>query len=128
VDRIASAWLIKRFIDPAAEFVFAAPDELPPDAIPFDLVGADFGHHGEHCTFETLRERADLAGARLSRLAEIVHEADLRDGRFDCPEATGVDLAIRGLLAVEKDDHAVLIEGLRLFDALYAGLGGREPA
>lgn len=123
VDRIASAWLIKRFVDPEAEFVFAAPDEAPADAIPFDMVGAEFGHHGEHCTFETLLARSGLREPRLRRLAEVVHEADLRDGRFDCPEARGVDLAVRGLLAIEKDDHAVLAEGLRLFDALHAGAG-----
>src|SRR4029453_16620002 len=82
VDRLASAWLIKRFLDPAAEFVFAPPDEIPAEAIPFDMAGVEFGHHGDHCTFETLFYRSGLGDRRLAIMAEIVHEADLRDGKF----------------------------------------------
>src|SRR5215468_3709619 len=77
VDRVASAWLIKRFIDPAAVFVFAPPAEFPKDAIAFDMAGVDFGHHGDDCTFETLLRRAGLRDRKLAVLAEIVHEADL---------------------------------------------------
>ena len=118
VDRIASAWLVKRFVDPDAEFVFAPEDALPAGAVPFDVLGAELGHHGDDCTFETLVKRAGLRDRRLARLAEIVHEADLRDGKYDRPEARGIDLAIRGLLAVTTDDHDVLAAGLRLFDGL----------
>ena len=82
VDRIASAWLIKRFVDPEAAFVFAASDQIPGDAIPFDMAGVDFGHHGEDCTFETLLRRTGLRDRKLSILAEIVHEADLKDQKF----------------------------------------------
>ena len=124
VDRIASAWLVKRFVDPDAEFVFAPEDALPAGAVPFDVLGAELGHHGDDCTFETLVKRAGLRDRRLARLAEIVHEADLRDGKYDRPEARGIDLAIRGLLAVTKDDHDMLAAGLRLFDGLYASVGG----
>lgn len=120
VDRIASAWLIKRFIDPGAEFVFARPEEFPPDAIPFDALGAEFGHQGEDCTFETLLKRCGLRDARLAQLAEIVHEVDLRDGKYRRDEARGIDLAIRGLLAALKEDHEALAHGLTLFDGLYA--------
>jgi hypothetical protein len=120
VDRIASAWLIKRFLDPAAEFVFAAPDEFPPDAIPFDTLGAEFGHQGEDCTFETLVKRARLRDRRLVRLAEVVHEADLRDGKYPHAEARGIDVAIRALLAAVDDDHQVLAQGITLFEGLYA--------
>ncbi len=126
VDRIASAWLIKRFLDPAAEFVFAGPDELPADAIPFDMAGVELGHQGDHCTFETLLHRSGLRDRRLAALAEIVHEADLRDGKFPRDEARGLDLVLRGLLAAVKDDHEALAQGLTLFDGLYSTIGERR--
>src|ERR1700675_897914 len=125
VDRIASAWLIKRFLDPAAEFVFAAADELPADAIPFDMAGREFGHQGDHCTFETLLHRSGLRDRRLAAIAEIVHEADVRDGKFQREEARGLDLVLRGLLAAIKDDHEALAHGLTLFDGLYSTIGER---
>jgi hypothetical protein len=127
IDRIASAWLIRRFVDPTAEFVFAPPEAFPPGAIPFDVVGAELGHHGDDCTFETLLRRTGLADARLAALAEIVHDVDLRDGRFARVEAPGIDLALRGLLAALDDDQAVLAHGLTLFDGLYRSVdrGGR---
>jgi len=125
VDRIASAWLIKRFLDPAAEFVFAAADELPADAIPFDMAGVEFGHQGDHCTFETLLHRSGLRDRRLAAIAEIVHEADVRDGKFQREEARGLDLVLRGLLAAIKDDHEALAQGLTLFDGLYSTIGER---
>jgi hypothetical protein len=123
VDRIASAWLIKRFVDPAAEFLFARPEEFPAEAIPFDALGAEFGHQGEDCTFETLIKRCGLRDGRLGQLAEIVHEVDLRDQKYRRDEARGIDLAIRGLLAALKDDQDVLAHGMTLFDGLYAALG-----
>lgn len=125
VDRIASAWLIKRFLDPAAEFVFAAADELPADAIPFDMAGVEFGHQGDHCTFETLLHRSGLRDRRLAAIAEIVHEADIRDGKFQREEARGLDLVLRGLLAAIKDDQEALAQGLTLFDGLYSTIGER---
>jgi hypothetical protein len=129
VDRIASAWLIKRFVDPDAEFLFAAPEAFPPDAVPFDAPGVDLGHHGADCTFETLLRRSGLRDPRLQAIAEIVHEADLRDDRFHRPEARGIDLAMRALLAGLADDHAVLAHGLTWFDGLYRHLeeGGERP-
>jgi hypothetical protein len=120
VDRIASAWLIRRFIDAQAEFVFAPPGEFPADAIPFDAPGVELSHHGEDCTFETLVKRARLRDRRLARLAEVVHEADLRDGKYAHDEARGIDVAIRALLAASPDDHQVLAQGLALFEGLYA--------
>lgn len=125
IDRIASAWLIKRFIDAEAEFLFAPPEEFPADAVPFDALGAEFGHQGEDCTFETLLKRVGLGDSRLAQLAEIVHEVDLRDQKFRRDEARGIDLAIRGLLAVLKDDHQVVAHGMTLFDGLYAAIGER---
>lgn len=126
VDRIASAWLIKRFIDPEAQFIFARPEEFPPDAIAFDALGAEFGHQGEDCTFETLLKRCRLHDPWLAQLAEIVHEVDLRDQKYGRDEARGIDLAIRGLLAAFKDDQEVLAHGITLFDGLYAGLSDRK--
>jgi hypothetical protein len=126
VDRIASAWLIKRFIDPEAIFVFASPREFPTEAIPFDTPGAELSHVGDDCTFETLLKRAGLRDRRLTRLAQIVHEADLRDGKFPRDEARGIDLAIRGLLAANPDDQQVLRHGLTLFEGLYAATPGKE--
>jgi len=126
IDRLASAWFITRFIDPDAEFLFSPPDEFPPDAIPFDALGAEFGHQGEDCTFETLLRRSGLEERRLREVAEIVHEVDLRDQKFHREEARGIDLAIRGLVAVFKDDHELLARGIILFDGLYAALGERR--
>ena len=125
VDRVASAWLIKRFIDPEADFVFASPKEFPVDAVPFDAAGVEFGHQGEDCTFETLLRRCGLEDPRLAQLAEIVHEIDLRDQKFARDEARGIDLALRGLLATFKDDQEVLTHGMTLFDGLYAALNDR---
>ncbi len=122
IDRIASAWLIRRFIDPEAQFLFAPPEEFPADAIPFDALGAQFGHQGEDCTFETLLRRCGLSDRCLTQLAEIVHEVDLRDDKYHRDEARGVDLAVRGLLAALKDDYEVLAHGMTLFDGLYAAL------
>jgi hypothetical protein len=122
IDRIASAWLIRRFVDPEAEFLFTPPESFPADAIPFDAVGAEFGHQGEDCTFETILRRAGLDDPRLRALAEIVHEADLRDGKFARGEAAGIDLAARGLLAALPDDQAVLTHGLTLLDGVYRAL------
>lgn len=120
IDRIASAWLIKRFIDPEAQFVFAPPAEFPKDAIPFDAPGVELSHQGEDCTFETLVKRARLRDRRLVRLAEVVHEADLRDGKYSHEEARGIDVAVRALLAASPDDHHVLAQGMSLFEGLYA--------
>jgi hypothetical protein len=133
IDRAASAWLIGRFIDREAVFVFASdPDDVPTDAIEFDMRGVEFGHHGHDCTFETLLRRHDLADPVLWRIAEIVHEADLDDARFDAPEAPGIDVALRGLSMVCGDDRILELTG-PMFDGLYEFfrrelLLGREPS
>jgi hypothetical protein len=120
IDRIASAWLIRRFYDPSAKFAFADTADAARKGIPFDVLGAEFGHHGEDCTFETLVKRARLRDRRLVRLAELVHEADLRDGKYPHEEARGLDVAVRALLAASPDDHQVLAQGMTLFEGLYA--------
>ncbi len=122
IDRIASAWLIKRFCDPDATFAFADAADAARKGIPFDVLGADFGHHGEDCTFETLVRRFGLKDRRVKVVAEIVHEADLHDGKFTRDEATGVDLAIRALAEATPDDHDLLERGMAIFDGLYTVL------
>jgi len=133
VDRTACAWLIRRFIDPEAEFVFVGdPDEVPPDATPFDMPGVELSHHRGNCSFETFLERYELEDPVLVEIARIVHEADLADDRYRTPEAPGLDVLIRGLSMVRDDDALLDLTG-PLFDGLYeyekqALLLGREPS
>ena len=133
IDRAACAWLIRRHLDPDAEFVFVDdPAEVPPDATAFDVRGVELGHHGGDCSFETILRRYDLNDPVLWKLAELVHEADLDDERFDAPEARGLDVVLRGL-SMTLDDPRVLEVSGPLFDGLYeyyrrAMLLGREPA
>jgi len=133
IDRAASAWLIRRHIDPQAQFLFITdPGDVPADANPFDMRGVDLGHHGGDCTFETVLRRYHLDDPVLWKLAVIVHEADLDDERYDAPEARGLDVALRGLSMTCTDDEVLALTG-PLFDGLYEYhrrglLLGREPA
>ncbi len=134
IDRAACAWLIQRFIDPDAAFVFVTdPGQVPADATPFDMRGVELGHHQGDCSFETILRRYELIeDAALQRIAEIVHEADLDDERFDAPEAPGLDAILRGL-SMTGDDERTMTTTKPLFDGLYAyyqraHLLGREPA
>jgi hypothetical protein len=133
IDRAACAWLIRRFVDPQAEFLFVDDlDEVPADATPFDMRGAELSHHGGDCSFETFLRHHDLDDPVLWDIARIVHEADLDDGRYDSPEAAGFDVALRGLSLVAEDPD-VLEVTRPLFDGLYefkkrALMLGREPA
>jgi hypothetical protein len=120
VDRMASAWLIRRFIDPRARFDFAPDREaLPDQAIPFDMFGVEFSHHGEACTFETLCTVFDIQEPAVARIAAIVHDLDLKDERFGAPEGAAVGSVIDGLQLAQSDDHELLTQGITLFDALY---------
>ena len=126
VDRAACAWLIRRFIDPTATFVFVeGPDDLPPDATPFDMRGVALSHHGDRCSFETFLVHYDLKDPVLHQIARMVHEADLGDERFDAPEAPGLDVLIRGLSLVLPDPELLAVTA-QLFDGLYALLRRRE--
>jgi hypothetical protein len=133
IDRAACAWLIRRFLDAEAEFVFVDdPDEVPADATAFDMRGVELSHHGGDCSFETFLRRYDLDDPVLWDMARIVHEADLDDERYDAPEAVGFDVALRGLSMVVDDDRLLELTG-PLFDGLYefrkrALMLGREPA
>lgn len=122
VDRMASAWLIRRFIDPEARFGFAADrDAVPGDAIPFDMFGVDFSHQGEGCTFETLCAVFGIQEPAVARLATIVHDLDLKDGRFGAPESSTVGMLNDGLQLAHAEDEALLTHGMALFDALFRG-------
>jgi hypothetical protein len=132
VDRAACAWLVRRHVDPDAEFVFVDdPATVPPDATAFDMRGAELSHHDGDCSFETILRRYALEDPVLWDLARIVHEADLADDRYDAPEAFGLDVVCRGLSMVASDDAILSVTG-PLFDGLYeyrrrALLLGREP-
>ena len=133
VDRTACAWLIRRFIDSDAEFVFVDdPEAVPADATPFDMRGVELSHHGGDCSFETFLRRYELEDPALWAIARIVHQADLEDDRYDAPEAPGLDVLMRGL-AMVRGDHHVLEVSAPLYDGLYEYLRrattlGREPA
>jgi hypothetical protein len=119
VDRTACAWLIRRFVDPAAEFVFVDdPDDVPAGATPFDMRGVELSHHGGRCSFEAFLERYELDDPALHDLARIVHEADLGDELYDAPEAAGLDVLVRGLGLLHDDEELLAVTG-PLYDGLY---------
>jgi rhodanese-related sulfurtransferase len=126
VDRIACPWLIRRFIDPEAEILYARPDRVrdtaaESGAVPFDVPNVEFGHHGERCSFDAFMERFGLEGSDppLDRLALIVRGADT--GRLDlAPQSAGLLALAQGLSATHPDDHAMLASGMIVYDALYA--------
>ena len=120
VDRMASAFLITRFVDADARFEFVADREAAPDrSVPFDMFGVELTHRGELCTFEMLCEMFRLNDPALARIAAIVHDLDLKDGRFGAPEAPAIGIVIEGLRLTRSDDHELLAEGMTLFEALY---------
>lgn len=133
VDRTACAWLIRRFIDPEAEFSFIADvEDVPDGTTPFDMRGAELSHRGGECSFETILRRYELDDPALWEIARVVHEADLEDERFDVPEARGLDVMVRGLSMVCSDDETLELTE-RLYDGLYeyrrrAAISGREPS
>jgi hypothetical protein len=133
VDRAACAWLIRRFLDEEPEFVFVDDaDEVPSDATPFDMRGVELSHHGGACSFETFLRIYELDDPVLWEIAEVVHEADLADERYDAPEAPGLDVLLRGLSMIRDDEELLRLSG-PLFDGLYeyrkrALLLGREPS
>lgn len=121
VDRLSSAWLIRRFIDPAAEIRYA---KAPLDGeIGFDMKeGGTFGHVGKFCTFETLLTAFDLKESALWKLGEIIHEIDLRDGCYTHPEIIGVDLILKGWLLTGLSDQELELHGIALFEGLFQAL------
>jgi hypothetical protein len=127
VDRIASAWLIRRFIDPKARFKFVAPQgyAAKPGEIRFDTFEGEFTHEGDRCTFEVLTLRFGRDDPALTAIAEIVHDIDLKDSKFGRPEATGLALAFAGIAAADASDEARLEKGRELLDGLYRHFVGK---
>ena len=125
VDRIASAWLIRRFIDREATFKFVPPRGYTPrqGELRFDMYDAEYTHEGDRCTFETLLARFELDDPALRALAEIVHDIDCKDGKYDRPEAAGLDSILAGLVRAQPDDARRIEQGSALMDALYTQLG-----
>jgi hypothetical protein len=125
VDRMASAWLIRRFIDPQARFDFLEKDRMPaevPNAVLFDVPGGNFSHQQDQCTFEVLLETFSLRGKVLRKMAEIIHELDLKDGKFSNPLAGGVESILLGIRKTAADDREALEEGIKVFERLHAAL------
>jgi hypothetical protein len=122
VDRMASAWLIRKFIDPDARFKFVPAKGYAPaeGELRFDMFEAEFTHEGELCTFEVLVQRFGLADPALRAIAEIVHDIDLEDAKYGREEAPGIGQLVAGIAAAHADDEARLARGEALFDDLYA--------
>lgn len=119
IDRVGSAWLIRKFIDSKARFIFASDPKKIPEAIPYDMAGVDLSHHGEDCTFETLVKRFGISDKALQKIAEMVHEADLEDGKFQHAECVGIDRILKGWAKLGLSDEQLLQKGGECFDALY---------
>ena len=126
VDRMASAWLIRKFIDPAARFRFVPAKGYRPEKgeLRFDMFEAEFTHEGELCTFEVLVQRFGLEDPALRAIGEIVHDIDVKDAKYGREEAPGIGQLVAGIAAAHPDDEARLQRGTALFDDLYASQGG----
>jgi hypothetical protein len=128
VDRIASAWLVRRSIDAGAQFKFVAPKGYKPEPgeLRFDMFDAEFTHEGDHCTFEVLVDRFSIREPGIRALAEIIHDIDLKDSKFARPETPGVAAAINGLCAQHRADETRLEMGFALFDHLKTHFSRRR--
>ena len=122
IDRVSSAWLIRRFIDPQAKFAFLGARQAA-GAIPFDTFLAEgSGHRGDDCTFETLRKEFTIRDAKVAAIAEIIHDADLGDEKFARPEGAGLDRVLIGWAQQGMPDDELLRRGMDLIEALYHAL------
>lgn len=123
VDRCASAWLIRGFIDAKAQFAFAPEDRVPTGTVPFDMFREDgFGHHGEDCTFETLEKEFRIRDRRVGVIGQMIHDADLLDDRFGRKEGYGVDAILKGWARHGLADSELLERGIQLIEGLYYSL------
>jgi len=128
VDRIGSAWLIRRFIDPDARFKFVSGKGYRPDEgeLRFDMFQAEFTHEGDNCTFEVLLDRVALNDPALRAIAEIIHEIDLRDSKFGREEAVGIRTLIDGIALATSDDSERIARGTEVFNNLYEVFGRKR--
>jgi hypothetical protein len=131
VDRMSTAWLVRRFIDPGATFRFSDPErrsELGADAVPFDMVGVDLGHQRGGCTFETVARRFAIGDPSVVWLARIVHQLDLKTGEPTPPDAAVIGQMVEGLRRMYADDADLLEHGIVMFESLYQSDGERRRA
>jgi len=122
VDRSASAWLIRRFIDPKARFAFAPEERVPHGAVPFDMFHGGFGHRGDNCTFETLQKDFKIRDRRTRVISEVIHDADLADDKFGHKEGYGIDEVLKGWARQGIPDQELLDRGMQLIEGLYHSL------
>ncbi len=125
IDRSASAWLIRRFIDRKARFTFASEERVPPEAVPFDMFQGGFGHRGEDCTFETLKKAFRIRGKKVGVIAQMIHDADLLDEKFGRKEGFGVDAILDGWAKQGIADRQLLERGIQLIEALSHSVLGK---
>ncbi len=122
IDRVGSAWLIRQFIDPRAKFVFAAAVPSNREILPFDMVDVEFSHHGDYCTFETLIRRFGIEDKAVRKIAEMIHDADLEDSKFQRSECIGIDRVLKGWAKNGMSDDQILLHGFECFEGLYSFL------
>lgn len=122
IDRVGSAWLIRKFIDPKARFIFGMDPGKCPTALPFDMADVEFSHHGDDCTFETLLKRFEIEDRAAQKLGEMIHDADLEDGKFERVECIGLNLVFEGWAKMGWGDDDILAKGGHCFEALYQRL------
>jgi hypothetical protein len=129
VDRMASAWLIRRFIDPEARFKFVAEKghRAQPGEVRYDMFEAEYTHEGDMCTFEVLAARFRPDDAALAALAQVIHDIDLKDDKFQRPEAAGLKRLIDGIASAHERDDERLARSAAMLDDLYAAYGQEEP-
>jgi hypothetical protein len=122
IDRVGSAWLIRKFIDPKAKFIFAKKIPANGRAVSFDMLDAEFSHQGEDCTFETLVKRFRIQDKIIHKIGEMIHDADLDDEKFERNECIGIDRVLKGWAKEGISDQEILRRGWQCFDALHAFL------
>jgi len=123
IDRSASAWLIRNFVDKKARFTFASETQIPREAVPFDMFHGGFGHRGEDCTFETLEKVFRIRDKRVGVIGQIIHDADLLDEKFGRKEGFGVDAVLNGWAKQGVSDKKLLERGIELVEGLYHSVG-----
>src|SRR5205809_1839928 len=122
IDRAGSAWLVRKFIDAKAKFAFGTEPSKHPKALPFDMADVEFSHHGDDCTFETLVKRFGIVDKAVLKMAELVHDADLEDEKFQRTECIGINAVLSGWAKTKMRDAELLAKGIECFEGLHRQL------